>query len=218
MVYKKTSFTPEVENLLANGLANMLGLFIVRKGLLWNVTDAYCKGGKWMADCILTTFTGIWLKNAGKKKTFPLKGKDLLVPFFCLKGCGSILVAGKECPSVAFHIEGESCFLSLETDCNSIGPLKGKEKDLNMVIPAEFTMCGMITTYDNTLPDTMYILTDLNTRTIKNGKCVWARSAGTEALWNIVPIEMKGFLYYGIPADELHGFTKQITDRGYCII
>ena len=65
MVYKKTEFTPEVENLLAEGLANMLGLFIVRKGLLWSVTNVYCKDGKWMADCILTTFMGIWLKNAG---------------------------------------------------------------------------------------------------------------------------------------------------------
>lgn len=212
MVYKKTAFTPEVENLLANGLANMLGLFIVRKGLLWSVTDAYCKGGKWMADCILTTFTGVWLKNAGKKKAFPLKGKELLVPFFCLNGCGNVLVAGKEYPSVAFRIEGEGCFLNNEY----IVPLKGG--DLNMVIPAEFVQCGMITVYDNTLPDTMYILTDLNIRTIKNGECVWACPTGTEALWNIVPAEMKGYLYYGIPAGELYGFTKQVTDRGYCII
>lgn len=212
MVYKKTAFTPEVENLLANGLANMLGLFIVRKGLLWSVTNAYCKGGKWMADCILTTFTGVWLKNAGKKKTFPLKGKELLVPFFCLNGCGNVLVAGRECPSVTFSIEGEGCFLSGEY----ISPLK--REDLNMVIPAEFVQCGMITVYDNTLPDTMYILTDLNIRTIKNGKCVWACPTGTEALWNIVPAEMKGYLYYGIPAGELYGFTKQVTDRGYYII
>lgn len=216
MVYKKTEFTPEVENLLANGLANMLGLFIVRKGLLWSVTDAYCKDGKWMADCILTTFTGIWLKNSGKKKTFPLKGKQLLVPFFCLNGCGNILVAGKEYTSKEFHMTDESCFLSLEASNGSVSSFK--VKDSNMAIPAEFAMCGMITAYDNTLPDTMYILTDLNTHTIKNGKCVWVRSAGTEALWNIVPIDMKGFLYYGIPANELNWFTNQITDRGYCII
>lgn len=212
MVYKKTEFTPEVEDLLAGGLANMLGLFIVRKGLLWSITNAYCKDGKWMADCILTTFTGIWLKNAGKKKTFPLKGKQMLVPFFCLEGCGSILIAGRECPSVSFHIANESCFLSGEY----ISPLKGE--DLNMAIPAEFTQCGMFTVYDKALQDTLYMLTDLNTRTIRNGKCVWVNSAETEALWGIVPEEMKGFLYYGIPADGLHGFTKQITDRGYCII
>lgn len=216
MVYKKTEFTPEIENLLAEGLANMLGLFVVRKGLLWSVTNAYCKNNEWMADCILTTFTGVWLKNAGKKKTFPLEGKELLVPFFCLEGCGSVLVAGKEYPSVSFHIVNGSCFLSMETNCDGIGPFKGK--GLNMVIPAEFAMCGMITAYDNTLPDTMYILTDLNTHTIKNGKCAWARSTGTEALWSIVPVEIKGFRYYGIPANELHGFTKQITDRSYCII
>ena len=219
MVYKKTEFTPEVENLLAEGLANMLGLFIVRKGLLWSVTNAYCKDGKWMADCILTTFTGIWLKNAGKKKTFPLKRKQLLVPFFCLSGCGNVLIKGKEYPSMAFHIEGERCFLSSEY----IIPFKGEGNKLNMVIPAEFAMCGMITTYDKALPNTMYILTDFDIYTIKNGKCAWARSAGTEALCTealleIISAEMKGFVYYGIPANELHGFTKQITDRGYCII
>lgn len=213
MVYKKTEFTPEVENLLAEGLANMLGLFIVRKGLLWSVTNAYRKDGKWMADCILTTFTGIWLKNAGKKKTFSLKGKQLLVPFFCLSGCGNILIAGKEYSSIAFHIEGESCFLSSE-----YLPFKGKGGDLNIPIPAEFAMCGMITVYNETLPDTMYLLTDLNTRTIKNGKCAWARSADAKALLEIVPTDMKGFLYYGIPANELNWFTNQITDRGYCII
>lgn len=212
MVYKKTAFTPEVESLLANGLTNMLGLFVVRKGLLWSVTNAYCKGNKWTADCILTTFSGVWLKNAGKKKSFALKGKELLVPFFCLNGCGSILVAGRECPSVAFHIEGESYFLSGEY----ISPLEGH--DLNMVIPAEFVQCGMITVYDNTLPDTMYILTDLNIRTIKNGKCVWTCPTGTEALWNIVPAKMKGLLYYGIQADGLYGFWKQVTDKGYYII
>lgn len=212
MVYKKTEFTPEVENLLAEGLANMLGVFIVRKGLLWSITNAYCKDGKWMADCILTTFTGIWLKNAGKKKTFSLKGKQLLVPFFCLNGCGNILVAGREWASIAFHIEDESCFLSGEY----ISPLKGE--DLNMAIPAEFTQCGMFTVYDKALQDTLYMLTDLNTRTVRNGKCVWVNSAETEALWSIVPTEMKGLLYYGIPAGELHGFTKQITDRGYYII
>lgn len=212
MVYKKTEFTPEVENLLAGGLANMLGVFIVRKGLLWSITNAYCKDNKWMADCILTTFTGIWLKNAGKKKTFPLKGKQLLVPFFCLNGCGSILVAGRECPSVAFHIANESCFLSGE----HISPLEGE--DLNMAIPAEFIQCGMITVYDRAVLDTLYMLTDLYVRTIKSGKCIWASSAGTEALWSIVPAEMKGSLYYGIPAGELRGFSKQITDRGYYII
>lgn len=212
MVYKKTAFTPEVEGLLAEGLANMLGLFIVRKGLLWSVTNAYRKGNEWMADCILTTFTGVWLKNAGRKKAFPLKGKELLVPFFCLSGCGNILVAGRECPSVTFRIEGEGCFLNGEY----ISPLK--REDLNMAIPAEFTQCGMITVYDNISPDTVYMLTDLNIRTIKNGKSVWACSDGTEALWNIVPIDMKGFLYYGIPAGELHGFMKQVTDRGYYII
>lgn len=214
MVYKKTAFTPEVENLLADGLANMLGLFIVRKGLLWSITNAYCKDGKWMADCILTTLTGVWLKNAGKKKAFALKGKELLVPFFCLKECGSILVAGKEHPSVAFRIEGEGCFLNNEY----IVPFKRKAEDLNMVIPAEFAICGMITIYDKALPNTMYILTDFNIRTIRSGKCVWVRFDGTETLWDSVPAEMKGFLYYGIPADELRGFDKQITDRGYYII
>ena len=216
MVYKKTEFTPEVENLLANGLANMLGLFIVRKGLLWSVTDAYQKGDKWMADCILTTFTGIWLKNAGKKKTFPLKGKQLLVPFFCLSGCGNILIKGKEYPSTAFYITGESCFLELEMSDGSTSSFKGN--DLNMAIPAEFAMCGMITIYNEALRNTMYMITDLNTRTIKNGGCVWMRSVCAEVLEDLMPSEMKGFLYYGIPANELHGFTKQITDRGYCII
>lgn len=212
MVYKKTAFTPEVENLLAEGLANMLGLFIVRKGLLWSVTDAYCKGGKWMADCILTTFTGVWLKNAGKKKTFPLKGKELLVPFFCLNGCGNVLVAGKEYPSVAFRIEGEGCFLNNEY----IVPLKGG--NLNMVIPAEFVQCGMITVYDRMLPDTLYMLTDFDACTVRNGKCAWGSSFAEGVLENAVPAEMKGYLYYGIPAGELYGFTKQVTDRGYCII
>lgn len=212
MVYKKTAFTPEVENLLANGLANMLGLFIVRKGLLWSVTDAYCKGGKWMADCILTTFTGVWLKNAGKKRTFPLKGKELLVPFFCLNGCGNVLVAGKEYPSVAFRIEGEGCFLNNEY----IVPLKGG--DLNMVIPAEFVQCGMITVYDRMLPDTLYMLTDFDACTVRNGKCAWGSSFAEGVLENAMPAKMKGYLYYGIPAGELYGFTKQVTDRGYCII
>lgn len=212
MVYKKTVFTPEVENLLAEGLANMLGLFIVRKGLLWSVTDAYCKGGKWMADCILTTFTGVWLKNAGKKKTFPLKGKELLVPFFCLNGCGNVLVAGKEYPSVAFRIEGEGCFLNNEY----IVPLKGG--NLNMVIPAEFVQCGMITVYDRMLPDTLYMLTDFDAYTVRNGKCAWGSSFAEGVLENAVPAEMKGSLHYGIQADELYGFWKQVTDRGYYII
>lgn len=212
MVYKKTAFTPEVENLLANGLANMLGLFIVRKGLLWSVTDAYCKGGKWTADCILTTFTGVWLKNAGKKKTFPLKGKELLVPFFCLNGCGNVLVAGKEYPSVAFRIEGEGCFLNNEY----IVPLKGG--DLNMVIPAEFVQCGMITIYDRMLPDTLYMLTDFDAYTVRNGKCAWGSSFVEGVLENAMPAKMKGSLYYGIQADELYGFWKQVTDRGYYII
>lgn len=216
MVYKKTAFTPEIENLLAEGLENMLGLFIVRKGLLWSVTNAYCKSNEWMADCILTTFTGVWLKNAGKKKTFSLKGKELLAPFFCLSGCGNILIKGKEYPSIAFHMTDESCFLELEVSDGNTNSFKGK--DLNMAIPAEFAMCGMITAYDKALRNTMYILTDLNTHTIKNGKCAWVRSTGTEALWSIMPIEIKWFRYYGIPTNELHGFTKQITDRGYCII
>lgn len=216
MVYKKTAFTPEVENLLANGLANMLGLFIVRKGLLWSVTNAYCKDGKWKADCILTTFTGIWLKNAGKKKTFSLKGKELLVPFFCLSGCGNILIKGKEYPSTAFYITNESCFLELEINDGNISSFKGK--DLNMAIPAEFAMCGMITVYDEALRNTMYILTDFNIYTIKNGGCVWMRSVCAEVLEDLVPTGMKELLYYGIPADGLYGFTKQITDRGYCII
>lgn len=190
----------------------MLGLFIVRKGLLWSVTDAYCKGGKWMADCILTTFTGVWLKNAGKKKTFPLKGKELLVPFFCLNGCGNVLVAGKEYPSVAFRIEGEGCFLNNEY----IVPLKGG--DLNMVIPAEFVQCGMITVYDRILPDTLYMLTDFDACTVRNGKCAWGSFFAEGILENAMPAKMKGLLYYGIPAGELYGFTKQVTDKGYYII
>lgn len=216
MVYKKTEFTPEVENLLAGSLANMLGLFIVRKGLLWSITNAYCKDGKWMADCILTTFTGIWLKNAGKKKTFPLKGKQLLVPFFCLSGCGNILIKGKEYPSTAFYMTSESCFLELEVSDGNVSSFKGK--DLNMAIPAEFAMCGMITVYNEALRNTMYMLTDFNIHTIKNGGCVWMRSVCAEVLEDLVQSEMKGLLYYGIPADGLYGFTKQITDRGYCII
>lgn len=216
MVYKKTAFTPEVENLLANGLANMLGLFVVRKGLLWSVTNAYCKGNKWTADCILTTFSGVWLKNAGKKKTFPLKGKELLVPFFCLSGCGNILIKGKEYPSVVFHMTNESCFLELEISDGNINSFKGK--DFNMAIPAEFAICGMITMYNEALPNTMYAITDFNIRTIKNGRCIWMRSVCTGTLENLVPAGMKKLLYYGIPADGLYGFTKQVTDRGYCII
>ena len=194
----------------------MLGLFIVRKGLLWSIKNAYCKDGKWKADCILTTFTGIWLKNAGKKKTFSLKGKELLVPFFCLSGCGNILIKGKGYPSTAFYMTGESCFLELEISDGNISSFKGKE--LNIAIPAEFAMCGMITTYDKALRNTMYILTDFNAYTIKNGGCVWMRSVCAEVLEDLVPTEMKGLLYYGIPAGELRGFTKQITDRGYYII
>lgn len=216
MIYKKTVFTPEVENLLAEGLAKMLGLFVVRKGLLWSVTDAYCKGNEWMADCILTTFSGVWLKNAGKKKSFALEGKEMLVPFFCLDGCRNILLRGKEYPLASFHIAGGSCFLDLKTGDESLSLLKGK--DLNAVVPAEFTGCGMITVYDRMSPDTLYMLTDFDAFTIRNGKCTWRSSVVEGILENAVPAEMKGFLYYGIPADGLYGFWKQVTDRGYYII
>lgn len=216
MIYKKTVFTPEVENLLAEGLAKMLGLFIMRKGLLWSVTDAYCKGNKWTADCILTTFSGVWLKNAGKKKSFALEGKEMLVPFFCLDGCRNILLHGKGYPLASFHIAGGSCFLDLKTGDGSLSPLKGK--DLNAAVPAEFIKYGMITIYDRMLPDTLYMLTDFDACTIRNGKCAWGSSFAEGVLENAVPAKMKGFLYYGIPADGLYGFWKQVIDKGYYII
>ena len=164
-----------------------------------------------MADCILTTFTGVWLKNAGKKKTFPLKGKQMLVPFFCLEGCGSILIAGRECPFVSFHIANESCFLSGEY----ISPLKGE--DLNMAIP-QSSLNAVCLPYTTRLCRIRYICLRFKYPHNQKREVCLGKFCRNGSLWGIVPEEMKGFLYYGIPADGLHGFTKQITDRGYCII